>query len=56
LTTERARISWKVIPANSGVPKVRVVTGSAENSAFRAVVASLTVSFSLSQRMAASSA
>ncbi|WP_267880384.1 hypothetical protein [Streptomyces sp. SA3_actF] len=43
------------MPANSGVSKVRVVTDSAENSAFLAVVASSAVSFRLSQRMAASS-
>lgn len=58
-TIERARTSWKVIPRNSGVSTVRVITESAPNSAaFSPVPASPAVplfppfSVSWSQRMA----
>lgn len=52
-TIERARISWKVIPLNSGVSKVRVVTASAAKSA--PLPSFVVFSARLSQRMNASS-
>lgn len=50
---ERARISWKVMPRNSGVSNVRVVTASAAKSALFPAVEFF--STRLSQRMDASS-